>query len=174
MSFRARLTLRGVRDYEKTEVLYCSTSECLEQPRSSWQVHVVQAKATTCLASVGTLTLGVAIGSPEAVAQQLDQKTKVVKAMHERVRLCQNPQTEFVLANIGRANHIICVHGHGLADQHGSAAKFDDVGRISLERLFPCVTTESHIQASLNDKAGGLGWRKVVDIARPRHCSCRP
>ena len=83
--------------------------------------------ATVRLASDGTLTLGVATGPQRAITEQLDKKTSVVKAMHERVQLCQNPQTEFVLARdslgVGRVNHILRVHGHSLAEQDGAAAR---------------------------------------------------
>ena len=41
--------------------------------------------------------------------------------------------------------------------------------RQSLERLFPGVTPEGLTQATLSDKAGGLGWRRVMDVALPAH-----
>ena len=58
------------------------------------------------------------------------------------------------------------MHGHRLAEEDGVAAKFDEVGWHSLERLFPGTTPEGRTQASLNDKAGGLGWRRALDVAR--------
>ena len=169
----ANAQIGAVRNPQKTEVLYYTSSESLEQQRAPWQLDLVKEKATVHLASEGTLTLGVATGPPETITNQLEKKTHVVKAMHERVQLCQSPQTEFVLARdslgVGRVNHILRVHGHRLAEQDGVAAKFDEVGRHSLERLFPGTTPEGSTQASLNDKAGGLGWRRALDIARPAH-----
>ena len=52
----------------------------------------------------------------EVVADQLLGKADVLRAMHERVRLCQDPQTELALCReslgVNRVNHIVRVHGH--------------------------------------------------------------
>ena len=97
---------------------------------------MVRTKASVSLASSGTNTLGVATGPADFVNAQLERKTQVAKAMHERVQLCQYPQT-LARASLGAGlvNHIPRVHGHSLAECGGSAAGFDGVGRLSLERF---------------------------------------
>ena len=64
----------------------------------------------------GSITLGVAIASQQCITDQLLSKADVVPARHERVQLCQDPQTEFAffLESLGdsRVNHILRVHGH--------------------------------------------------------------
>ena len=154
-------------------MLYYSSAEALAQHSADWHLDQVRAKAAVSLATEGTLTLGVATGPAEFVTAQLQRKTQVAKAMHERVKLCHDPQTEFVLARdslgVGRVNHILRVHGHSLLEQSDAAARFDAVGRATLERLFHGVTDEGHIQASLSDAEGGLRWRQAQDVARPAH-----
>jgi len=112
----ANARIGAVRNPKKTEVMYYTTPEILDQESAAWQTGLGKEKATILFASEGTLTLGVATGPRDVIIEQLDRKTRVVKAMHERVQLCQNPQTEFVLARdslgVGRVNHILRVHGH--------------------------------------------------------------
>ena len=163
----------AVRNRSKTEVLYYATPETLGRNTVQWQVEQVRTKATVQLAAEGTNTLGVATGPAHFVTAQLETKTAVVKAMHERVQLCQDSQSEFILAReslgVGRVNHILRVHGHHLAENGGATNKFDDVGRRSLERLFPGLTSEGYEQASLGARESGLGWRLAQDVARPAH-----
>ena len=45
----------------------------------------------------GHVTLGVAVGLRQYIADQLLAKADVICAMRERVQLCQDPQTEFAL-----------------------------------------------------------------------------
>ena len=91
--------------------------------------------------------------------------------MHERVKVCQDPQTDFVLMReclgVGRVNHILRVHGNQLADQGGVTATFDEVGRASLERVLPGMTAEGHVQATLSAKESGVGFRQASDVAMP-------
>jgi hypothetical protein len=169
----ANVKVGAVRNRLKTEVLYYSTRVALEQHAEEWQLERVRAAAKVSLASEGTNTLGVATGPAGFVAAQLESKALVVRAMHERVRLCQDPQSEFVLAReslgVGRVNHILRVHGHHLADSGGATAAFDDVGRATLERLFPGLSPEGFEQATLSAKESGIGWRLARDVARPAH-----
>ena len=161
------------RSLSKTDVIYYSTDEDLAQQAVGWRVEEVSTKASVSLASSNTNTLGVATSPAEFVNAQLKRKTRVVKAMHERVQLCQDPQTEFVLATessgVGRVNHILRVHVQSLAERGGSAAAFDEVGRLSLERVFPGLTNEGHSESTLSAAEGGLGWRQALDVARPAH-----
>ena len=81
--------------------------------------------------------------------------------MHERIELCADPQSEFALTRqslgVGRVNHILRVHGHRLAEDGRALAVFDSLGRGALDRLFPGLTEQSHVQASLGVRRGGLG-----------------
>ena len=61
----------------------------------------------------------VPLGGPvdrQFIADQLLAKADVIRAVHERVQLCQDPQTEFALLReslgVSRINHILRVHGH--------------------------------------------------------------
>ena len=163
----------ALRNPSKTEVIYYATQEVLDSHSAEWRLGVVRLKAAVSLASEGADTLGVATGPASFVAEQLYRKTKVVKAIHERLQLCQDPQTEFVLAReslgVGRVNHILRVHGHALAERGGAATAFYALGRSTLERMFPGVTSEGLEQASFNAKESGLGWRCALDVARPAH-----
>ena len=77
---------------------------------------------------------------------QLLSKADVIRAMHERVQLCQDKQTEFALLResleVSRINHILRVH--------------DEFGQRSLDRLFS--TSQS-----------GIGFKRARDIASPAH-----
>ena len=68
---------------------------------------------------------------------------------------------------IGRVNHILRVHGHRLAQDSAELQAFDDAARSTADRLFSGLTDESHRQAALSVRLGGLGWRRATDIALP-------
>ena len=75
------------------------------------------------------------------IADKLLNKTDVIRAMHERVQLCQDPQTEFSFLReclgVSRINHILPVHGHAILEEQSAAAVDDEIGQRSVERLFP-------------------------------------
>ena len=48
----------------------------------------------------GNVTLGVAVGLREYVADQLLAKADVIRAMHQRAQPCQDPQTAFALLRL--------------------------------------------------------------------------
>jgi broad specificity phosphatase PhoE len=161
----------AVRNRAKTEVIYYADTATLEANAAEWRVAEVEELATVSTAEVAVPTLGVATGSLAAVEQQLQQKIKVVKAMQERTVVCQDAQTEHVInrqcLGVGKANHIMRVHGDELV-RHGEALNaFDDAGQESMDRLFPGLTAEGREQASLAAAVGGLGWRRAKDTARP-------
>ena len=54
----------------------------------------VRSVAKTSAATASSITLGVAVGSRQFVADELLSKADVIRAMHGRVQLCQDPQTE--------------------------------------------------------------------------------
>ena len=55
----------------------------------------VQSMANVSAVTAGSITLGVAVGPRQYITDQLLGKPDVIRAMHERVQLCQDPQTEF-------------------------------------------------------------------------------
>ena len=71
------------RNPQKTEVIYFVAD--LDAARPEWKIGEVRK-----LASVSTL--GVAVEPRRFVADQLLTKADVIRAMHERVQLCQDPQ----------------------------------------------------------------------------------
>ena len=93
--------------------------------------------------------------------------------MHERVQLCQDPQTEFALLleslGVSRVNHILRVHGHKILEEQRAAAVYDEMGQRSLERLFPGLTEDSTTQATPSAGQSGSGFKRARDIAAPAH-----
>ena len=81
--------------------------------------------AKTSAVTDGSITLGVAVGSRQFITDQLLSKAGVIRAMHERVKLCQDPQTEFALLReslgVSRINHILRVHGHTILEEQRAA-----------------------------------------------------
>ena len=54
--------------------------------------------------------------------------------MHERVRLCQDPQREFAFLReslgVSRIDHILGVHGHTILQEQRAAEINDEVGQV--------------------------------------------
>jgi hypothetical protein len=101
--------------------------------------------------------------------EQMTQKAKVNKAMQQKVQICGDSQIEYVLSKgclgVNKVNHILRDHG-GLLKGHSSALQsFEDDQRQVLDRLFPGLTEESHVQASMGAAVGGLGWRSASHTA---------
>ena len=99
--------------------------------------------ASVTTAEAGSITLGVATGPNVFVAAQLVQKSRVVKAMHASIQFSADPQTESVLARqslgVSKVNHILRVHGDRLAADTTTLDTFDQIGKDSLDRLFPWI-----------------------------------
>ena len=79
----------------KTEVIYHVNDPDVAPPE--WKIGDVRSLAKTSPVTDGSTTLGVAVGSQQVVTDQLLSKADVLRAMHERVQLCQDPQTQFAL-----------------------------------------------------------------------------
>ena len=62
-----------------------------------WRIRDVQNMAKVSTVTAGSIRLGVAVGPRLHIADQLLGKADVIRAMHERLQLCQDPQTEFAL-----------------------------------------------------------------------------
>ena len=80
---------------KNTEVI-CYVSD-LDDTDPEWKITEVRALGTVATALHGCSTLGVAVGPRRCIADQLLAKAAVIRAMHERVQPCQDPQTEFAL-----------------------------------------------------------------------------
>ena len=93
--------------------------------------------------------------------------------LHERVQLCQDPQTEFALLReslrVSRINHILRVHGDKIMEDQSAAAVYDVIGQRSLDRLFFGLTEDSVTQATLSASQSGIGVKRARDIAAPAH-----
>ena len=117
----------------------------------------------------GSITLGVAVGS----ADQLLSKADVIRAMHERVQLFQDPQTEFALLReslgVGCINHILRIHGHTILQEQSAAEVYDEIGQRSLERLFLGLTEDSKTQATLSAGQSGIGFKKERETSLLLH-----
>ena len=114
------------------------------------------------------------MGPRQFIADQLLAKADVIRAMHERVHLCQDPQTEVALLReclgVSRINHILRVHGHTILQEQRAAEIYDEVGQRSLERLFPSFTEDSMVQATLSAGQSGIGT-KERETSRLQHTS---
>ena len=94
-------------------------------------------------------------------------------AMHELVQVCQDQQTEFSLLReslvVSRINHTLRVHGRTVLEEPSAAAVYDEIGKRSLERLFPGLTEDSMTHATLSEPIRN----RVQECARHRW-SCTP
>ena len=58
----------------------------------AWRTDDVQNMAKVSTVTAGSITLGVAVGPRQFIADQLLAKADVIRAMRERVQLCRDPQ----------------------------------------------------------------------------------
>ena len=63
----------------------------LVAPPPEWRIRDVQNMANISTVTAGSITLRVAVGPRQFIADQLLAKADVIRAMHERVQLCQDP-----------------------------------------------------------------------------------
>ena len=106
----------------------------LEAAPPEWRVNDVCLLASVSTALCGSDTLGVAVGPRQFFADQPLARADVFRAMHQRVQLCQDSQTESALLReslgVSRINHIRRVHGHTLLSRERQAAEiFVEVGK---------------------------------------------
>ena len=109
----ANAKVAAERKPQKTEVIYHVND--LDAAPLEWRHGDVHDMAKVPTVTAGSITLGVAVGPRQFMAEQIIAKADVVRAMNERVQLCQDPQTEFALLReslgVSRTNHILRVHG---------------------------------------------------------------
>ena len=93
--------------------------------------------------------------------------------MHERVRLCQDPQTYFALLReslgVSRINHNLRVHGHTIKQEKRAVEIFDEVGQRNFERVFSGFMEDSLEQATFSASQSGIGYKRARDIAGVAH-----
>ena len=145
----------------------------LDTAPPEWRIHDVQSMGKVSTFPLGSITLGVAVGPRQYIADQLLGKADFIRAMHERVQLCQDPQTEFALLpqslGVSRIRHVLRVHGHPVLEEQRAAEIYDEIGQRSLERLVPGLTEDSMTQATLSAGQSGIGHKRARDIAAPAH-----
>ena len=116
----------------------------LDAAPPEWRIWDVQNMAKVSTVTVGSITLGVAVGRRQYITDQLLAKADVIRAMHEQFQLCQDPQTEFALLReslgVSRVNHILRVHGHTMLQEQWAAEIYNEVGQRSLERTEESMT----------------------------------
>ena len=83
------------RNPQKAEVIYYVADLAAAPPE--WKVDEVRKLASVSTAATGSNTRGVAAGPRQFIAEKLQAKADAIRALHERVQLCQDPQTEFAL-----------------------------------------------------------------------------
>ena len=112
------------------------------------------------------------MGPRQSIADQLLVKAGVTRAMHERVQLFQDPQTEFALLRtalaFSRINNITRVHGHAISQEKRAADIYDAVGQWSRERLFRDSRRKVRSKRHLTQASPG-GYERARDIAGPAH-----
>ena len=159
------------RNPQKTEVIYYV--EDLNAAPAEWKLDDVRKLATVSTVTAGSTALGVAVGPRQFIADQLSAKADDIRAMHERVQLCQFLQTESALLReslgVSRINHSLRVHGHKILQEKRAAAIYDEIGQRSLEKLFPGFTEDTLEQATSSAGQSGIGYRRARDIAAPAH-----
>ena len=148
----------------------CYVSD-LDNADPEWKNTEARAPAAVATATHGNSTLESQWAHDTAWRTTSWQKADVLRAMHERVRLCQDPRIAFALTResleVNRVNHILRLHGHTILDEESAAKTFDDIGMGSLERLssrihrFKVRSKPRSVQASQ-----GIGCRRSVDVAR--------
>ena len=105
------------------------------------------------------------MGPRQFIADQLLAKADVIRPMHERVQLFQDPKTEFALLReslgVSRVDHTFLVHGHTILEEQRAAEIFDEVGQRSFERLFRGFSEDSSEQATLSAGQSGIGYKRA-------------
>ena len=135
--------------------------------RSSLEKKIsdVRVLASVYTAVHGNVTLGVAVGPRQKIADHLLAKADVIRSMHERVQLCQDLQTDDLLR----------VHGHTILQEREAAKVLDEVRQRSLERPLPGFTEDRSEHATLSASQSSIGYRRAWDVGRPsiprRSCS---
>ena len=153
----------------KTEVI--SYVNDLNAASPEWRIRDVQNVTKVSTAIARSIPLGVHVGPRHFIADQLLAKADVIRAMHERVQLCQDLQMEFALfresLGVSRIDHNLRAHDHTILQEQRAAEIYDVVGQRFLERLFPGFTEDSMTQATLSAGQSGIGHKKS---ARHRRC----
>ena len=155
----------------KTDVIFNVNDLGAAPPE--WGIGDVRSLAKTSAVTDGSITLGVAVGSRQFIADQLLGKSDVIRATHERGQLCQDPQTEFALLReslgVSRINNILRIHCHTILQEQRAVEVYDEIGQRSLERLFLGLTEDSMTQTNLSAGQSRIGDKGARDIAAPAH-----
>ena len=149
----------------KTWVIYHVND--LDAAPPEWRIGDVRSMVKTSGVTDGSITLGVAAGPRQFIADQLLDKAGVIRAMHERVPLCQ-PFSEKVWDSV--VSTTSCgLHGHTILQEQRAAEVNDEIEKRSLEQLFPRLAEDGEPQATLSVGQSGIGLKRARDIAAPAH-----
>eukprot|EP00973_Karenia_brevis_P058068 8084212-Karenia_brevis.AAC.1 len=167
----------ATRNRQKTYVIVYAEDAALDTHSVVWRLDEMRELATVCDPTRKLRTLGAALGGRESQVKQLQNKTAVVRAMHDKLRACGKTQIEYVLgrASLGysRATHLLRTCGAVYAEESKALEEFDDVLRHTLDRLAPGIDGAGQAQAELCVSAGGLGWRSAKNVALPATVAAR-
>ena len=135
-----------------------------------WRNGDVRSMAKTSAVTDGSITLGVAVGSRQFIAEKLLSKADVTRATHERVQLCQDPQTEFPPPRES-GSWPYQPHPAGRPHNPGGTECSGCLRRNwqrSLERFVLGLTADSVTpEATLSASQSGIKFKRARDIAAP-------
>ena len=126
------------RNPQKTEVIYFVND--LDAAPPEWRPGDVQNMARVSTATAGSITLGVPVGPRQYIAEQLLGKADVIRAMHERVQLCQDPHVPSCEVSVS----VFCSLSRSFCSQCVAPAdRFEASRGVSVETHFILVTPSS-------------------------------
>ena len=161
----------GKRNFSKSNAILYATEQQRRDHAMEWKLDELAALCSLHGPEDELLTLGAALGGPEAQANLFRKRTGVVTAMHRRLHEIDDAAVEQVLGraclSTAKMTHLLRLHGLELWEQREALEHFDRVQEAHLDRLFPGQDPESARQASLGTAVGGLGYRRAVDAALP-------
>ena len=86
-----------VAERDPLKTVICNVND-LDAAPPEWRIGDVRSLAKASAVTGCSITLGDAVGSRQFITDQLLSKADVIRAMHARVQLCQDPQTELALS----------------------------------------------------------------------------
>ena len=119
--------------------------------------------------------LASSVGPRWCVANQLQPEADVIRAMHERVQLCQGPQVESDLIreslSVSRVTHICpSARAHDPGRGKRSQKNFDEVGLgVTGRGSFQAEFTEDCLEQATALRSVGSRCTRSVDVARLAH-----
>ena len=168
---------RASRNFTKSNVIIYATEDVVEANAALWQIEELSGLAKVCRPEDRLLSLGAALGGAQARIDHFNEKTRVLKSMHEKIRQCENTQIEMVLSRsclgLSKSNHLLRSNGSTFHREQHALDEFDKLQAATIQRLFPGTPQKGVEQARLCAAVGGLGFRSAVDTALPANIASR-